>query len=64
MSSPVISYTPRNDTSTSAEITALSNIYKFVLDCHAKNRDPLPDKSGPDDAERDLSDSASDHSTA
>ena len=34
MSSPVISYKARNDTSTSAEVAALSNVYRFILQKH------------------------------
>jgi hypothetical protein len=35
---------------------------RFVLDCHAK-KGAVPQQSRPDDAERILSDSASNHST-
>jgi hypothetical protein len=33
------------------ELSALANVYAFILD-GAKKRGRLPDKSGPDDAER------------
>jgi hypothetical protein len=61
MSSPQITYAPRTSDA-SSEAAVLAHVYKFVLDCHAQKRGRLPDKSGPDDAERNLSDSASNHS--
>jgi hypothetical protein len=56
MRSTRISYTTRLDTSQEAEATALSAVYKFVLDCHAK-KEAAPE-SRPDDADRSLSDGA------
>lgn len=50
MSSPRTTYAPRQDATAEAEISVLANVYKFVLDCHAKKGDRLLDKSGPDDA--------------
>jgi hypothetical protein len=44
MSSPQITYAPRDDTSTAVEVAALSNIYHFIL------RKKAPPASGPDDA--------------
>jgi hypothetical protein len=41
-----ITYAPRNDASSEAAV--LAQVYKLVLDCHAKKRGRLPDKSGPD----------------
>jgi hypothetical protein len=58
MTSPRIIYTPRPDATPEAELSTLADVYKFVLDCHAK-QEAAPD-SRPDDAERSLSDGASD----
>jgi hypothetical protein len=53
-----LSYTPRSDATPEAEISALANVYRFVLDCHAKKRGRLLDKSGPNDGkERSVDDS-------
>jgi hypothetical protein len=43
-----ISYTPHFDTTPEAELSALTNVYRFILDCHAK-KEAAPD-SRPDDA--------------
>jgi hypothetical protein len=43
----------RPDATPEIEISALANVYRFVLDCHAKKRGRLLDKSGPDDARKD-----------
>jgi hypothetical protein len=48
---PRIVYTPRCDATPEMELSALANVYAFILD-GAKKRGRLPDKSGPDDAER------------
>ena len=56
MTSPRIIYTPRPDATPEAELSTLADVYKFVLDCHAK-QEAAPD-SRPDDAERSLSDGA------
>ena len=53
MDKPFISYAPHPDAAPVAEVSALANVYKFVLDCHAKKRGRLLDKSGPDDARKD-----------
>jgi hypothetical protein len=58
MTSPRIIYTPRSDATPEAELSTLANVYKFVLDCHAK-QEAAPD-SRPDDAERSLNDGAND----
>jgi hypothetical protein len=51
MSSARIVYSQRTDTATpGAEISALIAVYSFIFDCHAKQRDRLLDKGGPDDA--------------
>jgi hypothetical protein len=50
MSSPQITYAPRDDTSTAAEAAALANLYAFVIrSSQAKRKagDPL---AGKDDA--------------
>ncbi len=57
MSSPRITYTPRSDTTPEAEQSALAACYRIILDSQSK-RGRLPDKSGPNDAERNLNDSA------
>ena len=36
MDSPSLTYTPRPDTAPEAELNALANAYRFILDCHAK----------------------------
>ena len=50
MSSSRITYAPRTDTTPEAEISALANVYKFVLDCRKKKAAP---ESRPDDARKD-----------
>jgi hypothetical protein len=52
MSEPRISYKGYPDTSSEAEISALANIYRLILHS-AKQRDRLPDKSGPEHARKD-----------
>lgn len=42
MPSPVVSYAPRPDATPAAELSALANVYRFVLDCHAKKEDTRP----------------------
>ena len=49
MSSPQIAYSPRNDVSSESEISALVNIYRFVLDA---KKEAAPE-SRPDDARKD-----------
>jgi hypothetical protein len=54
-----ITYAVRPEATPETEISALANVYRFVLDCHAKKRGRLLDKSGPDDAkERSENDSS------
>jgi hypothetical protein len=36
MNSPRITYVPRPDANPQAELDALRNIYRFILDCKAK----------------------------
>jgi hypothetical protein len=57
---PDIAYASRTDGSPEAELSALANIYKFVL----AKKEAAPRQSRPDDAERNPSDSASIQSTS
>ena len=36
MDSSRITYTPRPDATPEAELNVLANVYRFILDCHAK----------------------------
>ena len=51
MSDPAITYTPCPDATLEADITTLANVYKFVLDCRAKNEAAPESRS--DDARKD-----------
>ncbi len=42
MTNPAITYAPRPDTTPETELSSLANVYKFVLDCHAKEEDTRP----------------------
>ena len=44
-----ITYTPCPNASPEAEISTLANVYRFILDCHAKKRGRTLDESGPED---------------
>ena len=44
-----VTYTPRSDATPEAEIGALSAVFRFVIDCHAKKSASIPDKSRPKD---------------
>jgi hypothetical protein len=46
MSSAHITYSQRPEASAKNEFTALANIYRFILDCHAKKE--APPESRPD----------------
>ncbi len=48
MDKTAITYTPRSDAASETELSALGNVYRYVLDCHAKKAAPL--QSRPDDA--------------
>jgi hypothetical protein len=48
----VSSYAPRPDATAEAEISALANVYRFVLDWRARKEATRP--GSPNDAERDL----------
>ena len=50
MSEPRITYAPRPDAPAEAQVAALSNVYRFILDCHSWKRGRLLDNGGPDDA--------------
>jgi hypothetical protein len=52
MSSPQITYAPRNEASPEAELHALVNIYRLVLDSTTKEAATSP-VSRPDDARKD-----------
>jgi hypothetical protein len=58
-----IRYAPRLDATPEAEISALSDCYRFVIESHKKKRGRLLDKSGPDDGTKIKEDSANDHYT-
>ncbi len=47
MSETRIVYSPRSGATSEAEISALSNVYRFILDCHVKKKAARP--GGPDD---------------
>jgi hypothetical protein len=38
MDSPRITYTSRPDATPEAELNVLANVYRFILDCHAKKK--------------------------
>ena len=62
MSRPSISYVARQDTTRENEIAVLASIYKLALDSANRNAAGVTSTNG-NDAERDLSDSASKDST-
>ena len=62
MSRPSISYVARKSATREKEIGVLASIYKLVLDSANRNAAGVPSTNG-NDAERDLSDSASNDST-
>ncbi len=49
MTNPAITYTPRPDTTPETEISALGNVYRFILDCHAKKNAASVDSANGDD---------------
>ena len=55
MSNPPIVYAPRPDATPEGELNALANVYRFILDCHAKKEATRP--GGPDDRKENLHDS-------
>ena len=59
MSDPVITYAPRPDATAEAEIGALANVYKFLMDCRARKEATRP--GSPDDGIKVKEDSADEH---
>jgi len=56
---PIISYGPRPDATPEAEVSALANIYTFIVDRHVKQDAPGVSSTKGDDAkERSDSDSS------
>jgi hypothetical protein len=55
MSGSVVTYAPRPDTTPEAEVSALANVLRYVLDCHA-NKEAAPE-SRPDAAKEIKNDS-------
>jgi hypothetical protein len=45
MNSPRVIYAPRPDATPEAEVDMLANVYRFILDCHAKKEAAEPDSS-------------------
>jgi hypothetical protein len=43
MNSSRITYTSRPDATPEAELSVLANVYRFILDCHAKKMAVEPD---------------------
>jgi hypothetical protein len=59
MNSAHITYTQRSDATSEDEVAALRNIYRFIIDCHAKKE---ATRSGsPDDAKEIKNDSRHEH---
>jgi len=56
MSGPRITYTAHSDTNVESELSALANVYRFVLDCHAK-KEAAPESRPDDEKERSRNDS-------
>ena len=56
MDRPSITYALRTDTTQEAEISTLANVYRFVLDCHAK-KEAAPESRPDDEKERSGNDS-------
>jgi hypothetical protein len=50
MNSTHITYTSRPDATPEAELNVLANVYRFILDCHAKKKavEPAPEPDGHD----------------
>ena len=43
MGRPSITYAPRSEATPEAELNVLANVYRFILDCHAKKMAAEPD---------------------
>lgn len=52
MDKPAVSYAPHPDVTPEAEANALSAVFRFILDCHAKKKGGPDQKAAPDNAER------------
>ncbi len=52
MSSPHITYATRPDSTPEAEISALGNVYRYILDCHAKKNAAGVTSTNGDDAKK------------
>ena len=52
MDRPRVTYTPRSDATPEAELNVLANVYRFILDCHAKKMaaEPAPEPDSCNDA--------------
>jgi hypothetical protein len=61
MNKPRIVYVQREGIVPREELDVLSACFRIVIDCHAKKRGRLPDKSGPDDGTKVKEDSANGH---
>jgi hypothetical protein len=62
MSGLAINYAARADATTETELSAVANVYRFVLDCHAKK--VAAPESRPDDAKGSQHDSRQQQYTA
>ena len=60
MNSTHITYTSRPDATPEAELAVLANVYRFILDCHAKRMaaEPAPEPDGSNDGTKLQGDSA------
>jgi hypothetical protein len=64
MDRPSISYAARRDTTPEAELSALCNVYKLIIDHANRNAAGMTSTNGGDEKERSRNDSlASNHST-
>jgi len=54
MDSPRMTYTSRPDATPEAELNVLANVYRSILDCHAKKMaaEPAPEPNGRDGTKR------------
>ncbi len=59
MNNSHIIYRSRPESTPGTELTAIANVYRFVLDCRAK-KEPAPE-SRPDDGTKVKEDSANEH---
>jgi hypothetical protein len=52
MDRPRVTYTPRSDATPEGELNVLANVYRFILDCHAKKMaaEPAPEPASCNDA--------------